>query len=43
MRTYVMVKNVPNTYTQEKFMEEFKQTHEGTFEESTIQLITDKK
>ena len=32
MRTYVMVKNVPNTYTQEKFEEEFKETHGGMYD-----------
>lgn len=41
MRTYIMVKNVPNTYTQEKFVEEFKDTHDGTYD--NIQVICDKK
>jgi len=41
MRTYVMIKNVPNTYTQEKFDEEFKDTHEGYYD--NLLLICDKK
>jgi len=43
-----MVKNVPNTYTQDKFEEEFKETHGGMYDAASvsqtgIQLITDKK